>query len=228
MARNYSGQQPRRPTPSSSQTMKQWIWVIGAFAAGYFISALYDVASFRHLVQTTLIDGYFKQHPSSVVLTQAPVTPPKPKLEFYTLLAKGEQAEVQPVAAAASTPPVNHAVPASVSSPLPMSTSANKPDPFNSPVKVQAAPVKDLPVTASAEHYTVQLAAFGNRSDAEKMKASFLLKGFNVSLVVFEKNHTQWYRVILGPFANRGEAEDAQHSVAKRERVSGMIRKASA
>jgi cell division protein FtsN len=223
MARNYPEPQ-RRSTQSSSQTFKQWMWIVGAFIAGYFISALYDVASFKQWFQTTLIDGYFKKHPT-VVMTQAPVVPPKPKLEFYTLLAKGEQAEVKHVSAATEQVQINH----SATSPSAGSVSppSAKVESLNAPIVKELTSSKLAPAIASAEHYTVQLAAFGNRSDAEKMKAAFLLKGFNVSLVMIEQNHIQWYRVILGPFVNRGEAEAAQHAVAKRERISGMIRKAS-
>lgn len=77
------------------------------------------------------------------------------------------------------------------------------------------------------EHYAVQLAAFAKQSDAEQMKAVLALKGFTVNVVAVEQNRVTWYRVILGPFASKNEAQAAQQAIAKREKINGMIRKAS-
>lgn len=123
---------------------------------------------------------------------------PKPKFEFYTLLTK-ESANAAPVASA---------VPA-------VEITAAQPQPQSEAVHPQGG-------------FTVQLAAFNRRGEAEKMKAALTLKGFQVSVVVIEQNHAAWYRVILGPFASKEEAEVAQHAIAERERIHGMIRKASA
>jgi hypothetical protein len=66
----------------------------------------------------------------------------------------------------------------------------------------------------------------GSKADAEKMKALLSLKGFQVSVVIIEQQNLPRYRVILGPFSSREAAETARHTIAERERISGMIRDA--
>jgi cell division protein FtsN len=241
MARYNQGPQRQQPAKSAHQPLKQMILVMAAFLSGYFLSAVYDVASFNQWIHTTMIDGYFKKQPA-VMVTKASPTPPKPKFEFYTLLAKGEPGVVQEAATAVSTEqerrlglgPTEQAHQESTS--VEVGPRPNLPDASVSSLpqagelsteKVNASPPPKM-TTTPAEKYTVQLAAFNNRADAEKMKAAMVLKGFVVSISLTEQNHIQWYRVSLGPFSNRGEAEDAQHAMVKRERISGMIRKASA
>jgi cell division protein FtsN len=77
----------------------------------------------------------------------------------------------------------------------------------------------------SRETYLVQLASFRRSSDAERMRASLTLKGFNVNVVTVTQQHVSWYRVVLGPFISRTDALRAQSAVARSERIVGMVRK---
>ena len=74
--------------------------------------------------------------------------------------------------------------------------------------------------------FMVQLAAFNNQAEAERMRASLALKGVSTQVIAGEQGAHQWYRVIAGPFGNREEAVAAQNAIIKKEGIRGMIRKA--
>jgi cell division protein FtsN len=73
--------------------------------------------------------------------------------------------------------------------------------------------------------YLVQIASFKSKQEAERMKASLALKGFVVSIAVVNQQQAQWYRIILGPYASRTQAEKARSSLAQSEHLAGMIRR---
>ncbi|MCA0403625.1 MAG: SPOR domain-containing protein [Proteobacteria bacterium] len=75
------------------------------------------------------------------------------------------------------------------------------------------------------ETFLIQIASFRNRQDAEKLKASLILKGFDVNVAMATQNQANWYRVIVGPFASRNDAMKTQNILARNERIQGMIRK---
>jgi cell division protein FtsN len=211
MTKYYSGQRPpysRAQPRTETHVLKRTAWILSAFMSGYFLSAVYDVTSFKQLINTQIVGVYFNQSKQSV-LVKAPTAPPKPKFEFYTMLAKG--GTVIPVESAAQ--------------PHVEIVSVNQPSVLAKPHTTTA---ENLSSKSFDGQYLVQLAAFGNHADAEKMKAALAIKGFTVSIVASTQNHAQWFRVVLGPFSTKGDAEAAQHAVAERERISGMVRKASA
>ena len=70
----------------------------------------------------------------------------------------------------------------------------------------------------------MQLAAFSNEIEATHMKATLGAKGWTIFIEPVVQNHRQWYRVMLGPFTSRHDAENAQQKIARRERIPGMIR----
>lgn len=138
-----------------------------------------------------------KQAEHPAVKVEAVAPPPKPKFEFYTLLTK--EGANKEVAAKVETQTAGLAVT--------QNTTESNID--------------------AEKQFTVQLAAFSQRAEAEKMKAQLSLKGFQVSIVVIDQQKLPRYRVILGPFTSREAAEAARHTIAERERISGMIRDAS-
>ena len=78
---------------------------------------------------------------------------------------------------------------------------------------------------AKKETYMIQIAAVTRRGDAEHLKASLTLKGYGVMIISPTDSKTNWYRVVIGPFHSRAEAEQAQLNVARTEHIQGMIRK---
>lgn len=88
-----------------------------------------------------------------------------------------------------------------------------------------AQPPPSSPNVVTREAYMIQIAAVTRRQDAERMKASLVLKGYGVMIISPSQSNINWYRVVIGPFHSRAEAEKAQIMVARTEHIQGMIRK---
>ncbi|WP_019218251.1 SPOR domain-containing protein [Legionella tunisiensis] len=99
----------------------------------------------------------------------------------------------------------------------------------NQQTQTPAVVTESKPVTVastnSKESYLLQLASFKNKQEAERLKAALTLKGFDVHVAMSSQQQGNWFRVILGPFHSRGDAEKARMSIARSERITGMIRK---
>lgn len=223
MTRDYRDQPYRTAQPKPQPNpLKQALWVMTAFIMGYSVSALYDVAKFTQLVQSVAYQIYGKKMPVKVAV-QKPLVLPKPKFEFYTDLAKGEQADE---ALANSEPPEQQVQQAKavLTSRLPA---------VQMGVAMQARPVSPKPIEQAQaaedkQRYVLQLAAFSREDDAEKMKETLESKGHDAMIVTVQVNHMFWYRVMVGPFNSKGEAEDVQQALKVSGRTSGIIRKVAA
>ena len=155
--------------------------------------------------------------------------PPMPKFEFYTLLAN-EKTHTNKQSSTGSSS--GQTVPATNPTKLAAVVSAK-----NSPltkekigvgtqqqVSVKVVDSKPVaPAQINASSYLVQVAAFKIRNDAEHMKGLLTLKGFNVHVVSVSQATGNWFRVLVGPYTNRNLAQKAQFTLAKNERLRGMI-----
>lgn len=225
MAKDYGR---RRPTRQKSSLPKQLFWLLASFLGGYLAATVFDFTSLSSWINAHILT----KHPSlkqAEVAIKEPVLP-KPKFEFYTLLTKDGSkpvAVMQPSKPTSSQPAAAASAAATkTSSPSPSAPAAQTPA-IN---KVVVSEAKPLPITAalSKETYLIQIAAFKNRQDAEHMKATLILKGFDVSVVATSPQQGAWFRVIVGPFNSRVAAEKAQVNLAQNERIKGMIRKMDA
>ena len=93
-------------------------------------------------------------------------------------------------------------------------------------VSVKPAPLNTDPFNKDA--YLVQIASFKSNQEAERMKAVLSIKGFRVNIAMVTQQQIQWYRVNLGPFSSRTQAEQARVSIARSEHIIGMVRKMDA
>lgn len=239
MARDYGS---KRTTRSRTNAPQQVLVVIVSFLLGYLTACILDVGTISHWLNSqVLAHNEAKPQPTKVAEPpQQAKIPPKPKFEFYTLLANEKRAPQPatsaPVTAVAASHPVATPVApvraatstagtsvASVAHPSLAVKSATQ-----SPVGVKVAEGKPLSTTtsqASKGAYLVQVASFKAQSDAEHMKALLTLKGFSVSVVpISSPTQGNWFRVIIGPYANRDLAQKAQVTLAKTERLNGMVR----
>ena len=233
MARDYDRRRDSRKQKSNG--LKQIVWVFISFVTGYLTAAVFDLNSLEHWLNSNILANANNKAkgPQAVVAKQEA---PKPKFEFYTLLAKDPNkaatlpktvavVEQKPIAQVATPPQPLLTTNARAQAPTavkpvttaPVAVATAQPVAITKPV---------LPVASIAkESFLIQIASFKNRQDAEKLKASLILKGFDVNVSMATQQQVNWYRVIVCPFSSRNEAQKTQSILARNERINGMIRK---
>lgn len=217
----------RRNTAASGGGLLRSLMLVGvSFFSGYLVASYLDIGRVGNWLSS------FAPESSRLVPTpQFASHTQKPKLEFYTLLTANHGAVPAPprpapiVAtntppAAAKIAPATHTTVATqrVSPATILQARATKPE---------VKSVAQKAVIAKAG-YTIQVAALRTQHDAERMKASLLLRGFRVNVNPVASNGVTWFRVMVGPFASRAQAEETQSVLVHRERMNGMIRKMDA
>ena len=180
---------------------KQILLLLTSFLFGYLTATIFDINSLSTWLTNHLTATHSHEVPVKPVAKTTPA--PKPKFEFYTLLSK-ENPKM-----------VHHNSP---------------PQPAHVPQKVDPAPAapaiaQENSVNKSKQTYLIQVAAFSKREDAEKLRASLVLHGFDVSVSAINQNANIWHRVMIGPFASYMDAERAQINVAQSDHIKGIIRK---
>jgi cell division protein FtsN len=227
---------------NSSSLSKQLLLVLISFTLGYLTASLFDATSLSAWVNKQLL-AQQNAKPTDKPASQLAHLPP-PKYEFYTLLTSDHHTVVkQPVQTAPATPVVATA-PATAANAttasIPVLAIAQTAQPAQTTAKpaqiakvtpevrvVAAKPVR-LAGLKNRNAYYVQVAAFKSTQEAERMKASLVMKGFNVTISMMQQNKANWYRVSLGPFGSLGLAQNAQSAIARREHITGMVRQLDA
>ena len=209
---------------NSGSFSKQLLLVLVCFLLGYLSASIADLPTLISWAKTQLIAQYKVPAATKSTPTQAQL--PKPKFEFYTLLANESKETASDAIAARNKI-------ASIAAPKPMANKNNSPvaaATTTAPAAITKAPVVAAkPVSPSSKDaYLVQVAAFKSRQEAERMKAALSLKGFSVYITVINQQKTNWFRVSLGPYATRPEAQKAQGDIARSQHIVGMIRKMDA
>lgn len=225
MAKDYGR---RRSVKQKSSITGQLFWILASFLCGYLAATVFDLTSLTTWVNSNILAKGQEAKPAAKVVAKQ-TEKPKPKFEFYTLLTKDQKTASpgsrSPTAVRTKplAPQQNGATTiASSKAAAEIGRGALQPTVAVNEAKPLA------PVSNSKEAYQIQIAAFRRRQDAEHMQAVLTLKGFDVSVTSFSQQHVDWYRVIVGPFKSREAAERTQLTLAKTERIKGMIRKMSA
>ncbi len=162
---------------------KNWI-ILCSIIALAFIFFRYSSIDFTQIKQK--VAHTIKQNQNR------PTKLPKPKFEFYTRLPKGNVTEY-------------HA-----------KTAHNKPhSPTKSPRSIDPIEKKLPPkqVINSGQHYLIQVAAFKQLADADKLRAELIMQGFNSNLSHYKNATTTWYRVEIGPFPSLALAKQQQQTL---------------
>jgi cell division protein FtsN len=211
---------------SAGSSARQFLLVLFSFVCGYLSASLVNFAQVSTWVKSQIL-AHTEQVTTASVNKSAHHQIPKPKFEFYTLLAN-EAGSTSTSAQSSPSDPVTNASNVMSNTAVKSMTLAKSPSlpPVTSPTATVVAPAKDksahLSTTmASKAAFSVQIASFNRKDDAEKMKAALILKGFNVSLAVVNQQGINWYRVVIGPYASRLLAEKASSSLG----IRGMIRR---
>ncbi|MEC7134702.1 MAG: SPOR domain-containing protein [Pseudomonadota bacterium] len=67
----------------------------------------------------------------------------------------------------------------------------------------------------SDKRYLMQCASFRTRAQAEEMKAKIAFQGLEALIRHSTVSNGDWFRVILGPYESKSDAEKAKHSLRK-------------
>lgn len=218
MARDYGRKMPARS--SSTKTSAKIILILASFLVGYLTAAVFDFSSLTAFMK----QHFLKEKPMIQAKAKKKETI-KPKFEFYTLLSKDTNAlvpvnKVQPTKEIAQAKPMVREA-----GTLPSEAKISSSNPTKPAEVVESKPLIVPKVDKKVGTYLVQVAAFNRRQDAEHLKASLVLTGYDVNLTPFLKNNITWFRVIIGPFSSQGEAEKAKLTIAHSHKMQGMVRR---
>lgn len=218
--------------PSSKQSGSiphQLLVLMVTFVLGYLTASFFDVPTISAWIRTQVLAHHPEQKPVEQKKETQTEVSTKPKFEFYTLLANDKVGGVAQTNAHAA---VDKAMEASVAASTAQVRTAQNPvknenvhtqtPPIEVPAKVVERKVQE-PVPVPKGTYAVQVASFKARKDAEHMKGMLILKGFHVTVVPVTQAQGNWFRVIVGPYADRNTAQKTQFSLERNERLRGMI-----
>ncbi|PJD92907.1 MAG: hypothetical protein CK424_04890 [Legionella sp.] len=238
----------RKPTKSQQGQGLNAIWLgFVTFVFGYLAASWCDVNQLSHWVSAHVQSKPVMQNAPDVQASAPKVT--HPKLEFYTLLAN--ESLSRPNTAATPAPAVTTVEPqrqniaskptsleaqyqekyiqtAKVSSSAePMELAMTQPVPERVLPAVMPEPKKAVAAVMpkSSGAYSIQVGSFRALTEAQRMRAKLVMKGFGVDIVTVNQQSTYWYRVMIGPFASLSQAQQAQSSFSRQEHINGMIRK---
>ncbi len=181
--------------PSSPSASSGVLAILLSFFIGYAVAHVFDI-NFVSRQIAHLINDKPKKIQQAQVQVQANPTLPKPKFEYYSLLQK----EGQP------------------------NRKGSHPNQKQSTIEVtQANPL--MPIAEKQHIYTLQLASYFKKEDAERMKAELILEGHRASIEEYKTANRIVYRLMIGPFKRKTEAEKEQVDLARQLNVMGMIRR---
>jgi cell division protein FtsN len=238
MAKSYS--KKTRAPQQICGFFKHLFLVLVSFVVGYAFATCCDYTKL-----TQWLNDYILK-PRQLTSIEKPIQKaelPEPKFEFYTLLTKESN---RPAAAPVLPPPTASAsierdklIASDPARPQPQLSIETHSFTDNSPLthhpvqlsheralqRVEQLPQSSPIIVPSKDNYLVQLASFRRPEDADRMKASLTMKGYIPSVVAVNQKNIYWYRVVLGPFNNKSDAQRVKQTIARSERITGMVRK---
>ena len=99
-----------------------------------------------------------------------------------------------------------------VAAPVKKEAAPVKPAPVK-PAPVKPAPVKKAPVKVNVTEYWIQTGSFTSVASAENAKQTLVSKGFTPTIQTKDVSGTDYYRVRIGPYPSKEEAEKFLHWV---------------
>jgi cell division septation protein DedD len=163
--------------------------------------------------------------------TKAAAPPPADDLTYFDRLEKSKAAEekLKPADKAAPAPATASNAPAAKPAPPPPSVPAAKSAPTPAPAPAPA--VKDTPRAAapetapepSGQGFAVQIAALNVRSEAEAIARRLSSKGYAAYVLSPANGTPSVYRVRVGKFGTRREAETIAAKLQKEEQFKPWV-----
>ena len=184
----------KRPVPG-------WVWLLCGLVIGGFIVFLMNLEPGGDEIKRTKDAAKPKELPKrSPPATGQPV---KPKYDFYTLLPESEV--ILPPEAPKPEPPkpVTPEEAAKIDA-------ARAEAALNGQVPPPPPTVAKAPVT----QFFLQAGSFRKKPEAEKVRAQIILLGQDVRVESVTVRDEDWYRVLVGPFADRARLDQAQKALS--------------
>jgi len=185
----------KKAVPKRGNASNRLLPLVIAFVFGYLLASLFNFHQLTRLASDLLAKNDSEKR-SAALKNGAEL--PKPKFEFYSLLT-GEHVP-------AATKHVAQVVVAK-------------------PIASKAREVTHVKASQVNTLYLLQVASFKTQVDADRLKASLVLNGYDAVITIVSAQQATWYRVNIGPFKSMSQAESVQIAVARSEHVMGMIRK---
>ena len=151
------------------------------------------------------------------------IEPPKTNFDFYRLLPKSEVRVDEPAASGGAVPPP---APAERAPPPPSTTT---PRPATAPARpstVTSAPSPREPAaapTSDPREYRIQAGSFREKREADRLRASLALGGFESRIQTRDTAGGTRHRVMLGPFRGREAAEAAKARLRAAQGIDALI-----
>ncbi len=87
------------------------------------------------------------------------------------------------------------------------------------PAEPKSKPTQQAPASQTQNNYWIQVGAFSSQQNANAMAEEYKSKGYNaVVLAPSSSDRTKLYRVRLGGYSSREEAEQARENLARQEK----------
>ena len=179
-----------------------WVWLVCGLVIGGFIMFLMNLEPGGDEIKRAKDTPKPKEQPKR----PAPTTgqPVKPKYDFYTLLPESE----------VILPPE---APKPEQAPKPVTPEeAAKIDAARAEAALngQVPPPPPMVAKAPATQFFLQAGSFRKQPEAERVRAQIILLGQDVRVENVTVRDEDWYRVLVGPFANREQLGQAQKTLA--------------
>ncbi len=141
------------------------------------------------------------------------------EFDFYDYLPK-KQVPVAEPPPAASTPA---AAPqrTAAARPAPGRTAPDRPPAADAPAPAPAP----APATAAAEgvQYLLQAGSFRKMEEADKLRASLALAGYESRIRTTRHDGDEWHRVVLGPFRDRAAADETRDGLRASQGIEHTV-----
>ncbi|MCY1289738.1 Cell division protein FtsN [compost metagenome] len=195
-----------------------WVWLAIGLVIGGFVVFLNQLEPGRDEIRRTKPEqaaggtsaGKAGNDASKPQAKPAPQEPAKPKYDFYTLLPESEVI-VPPEALPKETPPARPAQKPVTPEEAARIDAARAQAALNGETPPPPPVVAKAPVT---NQFFLQAGSFRKRDDADRVRAQIILLGQNVQVESGTVREETWYRVLVGPFANREQLASAQKQLA--------------
>lgn len=168
-----------------------------------------------------LLQGPVERHPTDIPIE----IPPKPVVNATPPTPAAER-PVAPVASAPFTP----SQPADTAASSAPALQPEQAEPAVADVPAPTAPVsaqEPLSTTSRTPSdlaaWAVQVGSFGTESNARGLRDSLRKKGYAAFVESIKTDGNTFYRVRVGPTAQREEAERLQAALAKKESMKGLV-----